>query len=301
MKIEWIEDFLALIEAGTFSHAAERRHVTQPAFSRRIRQLEEWLGVELIDRQATHLRLTPQGRLHEPQLRDWLARLYALRSRMRAEAIHGRRAVLTTQHTLTVSYLPRLLRYFRHHAPDARLQVRSSNRADCINDFERGEADLMVCSELQGMPLLTERRDIERLELGQEQLIPVSATDHAGRPLHEPHPYDPLPLIGYDRDSFLGSALATPFMFDIQRRFDIELVCETAFTIGIKELALSGLGIGWLPHGLIEGELESGKLVSLLDVLGGPMLAVAGYRHTTQSFEAAERLWALMQEAPPAV
>ncbi|WP_227367688.1 LysR substrate-binding domain-containing protein [Halomonas sp. M20] len=301
MKIEWIEDFLVLIEAGTFSQAAERRHVTQPAFSRRIRQLEDWLGVDLIDRQAIRLTLTSQGRLHEPHLRDWLARLYALRSRMRAEALHGRRAVLTTQHTLTVSYLPRLLRHFRRHAPNARLQVRSSNRDDCINDFERGDADLMLCSELHGAPLLTERHDIERLQLGQEQLIPVSAADHSGRPLHAPHPDSVLPLIGYDRDSFLGNVLATPFMFDLQRRFDTELVCETAFTIGIKELALSGLGIGWLPHGLIEAELESGKLVSLLDELGGPLLAVACYRHVTPSFDATERLWALMQETPPAV
>ncbi|SDL24324.1 DNA-binding transcriptional regulator, LysR family [Modicisalibacter muralis] len=298
MKIEWIEDFLELIDAGTFSLAAERRHVTQPAFSRRIRQLEEWLDADLIDRQSPRLALTPHAREYEPLLRDWLARLYALRSRIRAEALHGRRAVLTTQHTLTVSYLPRLLRYFRQYAPEARLQVRSSNRDDCIDDFQHGQADLMVCSELEGAPLLTDRSDIERLELGQEQLIPVTAAQD-GKPLHLPRAGVTLPLIGYDSDSFLGSALASPFMFDLQRHYDIELVCETAFTIGIKELALSGLGVGWLPHGLIEEELESGKLLSLLDWIGGPMLVVAGYRHASQDIGAADRLWSLMLDFPP--
>lgn len=299
MKIEWIEDFLELIEAGTFSLAAERRHVTQPAFSRRIRQLEEWLGTDLIDRQSPRLALTPHAREYEPLLRDWLARLYALRNRMRTEALHGRRAVLTTQHTLTVSYLPRLLRHFRQHAPEARLQVRSSNRDDCIDDFQRRQADLMVCSELEGAPLMMDRSDIERLELGQEQLIPVTA-GQGGKPLHSPQAGLTLPLIGYDRDSFLGSVLATP-MFDLQRHYDIELVCETAFTIGIKELALSGLGVGWLPHGLIEEELESGKLHSLLDWIGGPMLVVAGYRHTSQDIDAVDRLWSLMLDSPPSL
>ena len=53
MNLIWLEDFLALASTGNFSRAAEERHMTQPAFSRRIRALEEWLGVVLIDR-TTH-------------------------------------------------------------------------------------------------------------------------------------------------------------------------------------------------------------------------------------------------------
>ena len=54
MNLIWLEDFLALASTGNFSRA-EERHMTQPAFSRRIRALEEWLGVVLIDR-TTHPR-----------------------------------------------------------------------------------------------------------------------------------------------------------------------------------------------------------------------------------------------------
>ncbi|QEA40642.1 LysR family transcriptional regulator [Pistricoccus aurantiacus] len=301
MKIEWIEDFFALIETGNFSKAAEHRHVTQPAFSRRIRQLEEWLGVELIDRQSPRLALTAEARLYEPNLRAWLARLYALRSRMRSDATHGQRAVLTTQHTLTVSYLPRLLQYFRNTAPDARLQVRSSNRNDCSSDFQHGRADLMICSEQEGAPLLTSNSDTQRVALGTERLVPVSAADSEGKPLHEPHPESILPLIGYEQDSFFHRALASPYMLELQRRFDIELVCETAFTIGIKELTLAGLGIGWLPHGLIEEELKAGTLISLLGMLEGPILVVAGYCRTRTNVDAVDRLWELLLDKPPPI
>lgn len=301
MKIEWIEDFLALIDAGTFSQAAELRHVTQPAFSRRIRQLEEWLGVELIDRHSSRLTLTAHAKAYEGSMRDWLAHLYAMRSRIRADALHGPRAILTTQHTLTVSYLPRLLRYFRQNAPDARLQVRSSDRSECIRSFQRGEADLLLCSELEGSQLSFDKGEMERVPLGTEQLIPVCVPNRLGRPLFNLESQAYLPLIGYSSDSFMGSILASPYLLNLQRRYDIELICETSFTIGMRELTLAGLGISWLPSGLIEEDLISGKLISLVDLLGGPRMVVACYRQVGVNTPPVEKLWHLIRNRPPMV
>lgn len=301
MKIEWIEDFLALIEAGTFSLAAERRNVTQPAFSRRIRQLEEWLGVELVYRQSQRMVLTEHALEYETELREWLARLYTLRSRLRSEARQGPKAIITTQHTLTVSYLPRLLRYFRLNSPESGLQIKSLDRSECLQIFERDQADLLLCSELKGAPVFHGTTGIERISLGLEQLLPVCAADELGRPLHQPCEDQRLPLISYDPESFLGQILASPFLIDLQRAQDIDIICETSFTLGIRELVLAGLGVGWLPHGLIEDDLESGKLVSLLDELGGPILEVACYRRNDKGSKAAELLWQLLNESPPSV
>ena len=50
MELKWLDDYLALIEAGSFLAAAEKRHLSQPAFSWRTQLFEEWFGVELIDR-----------------------------------------------------------------------------------------------------------------------------------------------------------------------------------------------------------------------------------------------------------
>jgi len=47
MNLSWLDDFAALAASGNFSRAADERHMTQPAFSRRVRALEEWLGVDL--------------------------------------------------------------------------------------------------------------------------------------------------------------------------------------------------------------------------------------------------------------
>jgi hypothetical protein len=61
MELIWLEDYLALAETLNFSRAAEARHVTQPAFSRRIRALEDWIGAALFTRTTHSVVLTPAG------------------------------------------------------------------------------------------------------------------------------------------------------------------------------------------------------------------------------------------------
>ena len=58
MELKWLEDFLSLANTRNFSKSAEQRNVTQPAFSRRIRALENWLGVSLVDRSTYPTTLT---------------------------------------------------------------------------------------------------------------------------------------------------------------------------------------------------------------------------------------------------
>jgi LysR family transcriptional regulator, hypochlorite-specific transcription factor HypT len=50
MDTKWLEDFVSLAATRSFSRSAQLRHVTQPAFSRRIQALEAWAGVDLVDR-----------------------------------------------------------------------------------------------------------------------------------------------------------------------------------------------------------------------------------------------------------
>jgi hypothetical protein len=59
MELDWLEDFLALVEHQHFGRAAEARNVSQPAFSRRIRLLETWLGAPLFNRDTHRVALTP--------------------------------------------------------------------------------------------------------------------------------------------------------------------------------------------------------------------------------------------------
>jgi DNA-binding transcriptional LysR family regulator len=62
METKWLEDFVSLAETRSFSRSAQLRHVTQPAFSRRIQALEAWAGIDLVDRSSYPTRLTPGRR-----------------------------------------------------------------------------------------------------------------------------------------------------------------------------------------------------------------------------------------------
>ena len=59
--MKWLEDLITLAETRSFVRAAAQRHVTHPAFGRRIKSLEQWAGVELVLRDGGPVTLTPAG------------------------------------------------------------------------------------------------------------------------------------------------------------------------------------------------------------------------------------------------
>jgi DNA-binding transcriptional LysR family regulator len=58
MELAWLEDFLEIVATRNFSTAAAARNISQPAFSRRIRSLENWVGADLLDRSTYPVHLT---------------------------------------------------------------------------------------------------------------------------------------------------------------------------------------------------------------------------------------------------
>ncbi len=299
MKQLWIEDFLALVDAGTFSRAAAMRHVTQPAFSRRIQMLETWLGVELIDRHTQPLCLTPVAERHVPAFRALLNDLLQLRSRMQAEHNGSARIVLATQHSLTITRLPGLLELLtRRRSPRIDFNVLSEDRDKCVALFMRSEADLLLCMEEQNDPLHKLVPETMRLSMGQEKLIPLSATDKRKKPLHRPRPGHPLNLLAFPQNSFLGRIMHEQSFIPLSRNHQLEVVHESVFLAGVKEMLLAGLGVAWLPESLVERELKSGDLIDLT-YLGGAftsvILPLSLYRNAHSSYpEALDRIWEML-------
>src|SRR6185436_1765912 len=111
MNLIWLEDFLVLASTGNFSRAAEERHMTQPAFSRRIRALEEWLGVVLIDRTTHPAALTEAGEWFQSVAQEILARVAQIPDEARAiaDATSATLRIAST-HALSFTFLPLWLR-----------------------------------------------------------------------------------------------------------------------------------------------------------------------------------------------
>src|SRR3954462_10393436 len=102
MNLSWLDDFLALVASGNFSRAAEERHMTQPAFSRRIRALEEWLGTDLFDRSSQPAGLTAAGEWFQVTARDQLARVARIPGESRTVAqVHSTALRFAATHALS--------------------------------------------------------------------------------------------------------------------------------------------------------------------------------------------------------
>ena len=82
MRLEWLEDILAVLETGSITAAAEKRHLTQSAFTRRLRSIESSLGSELFDRARKPVKLRDHVQRQEMELRRNVASLKSLRNRL---------------------------------------------------------------------------------------------------------------------------------------------------------------------------------------------------------------------------
>jgi DNA-binding transcriptional LysR family regulator len=140
MELKWIEDFISLAETRSFSRAAEARHVTQSAFSRRIRSLEVWLGAALFDRSTYPITLTAEGR----QFRETAEEVVRLLSLSRAEFRNRSErsslpvVTITALHSLCLSFLPHWLIAIRAAVGPMASRVLPDNFNICVPALVEG-------------------------------------------------------------------------------------------------------------------------------------------------------------------
>jgi DNA-binding transcriptional LysR family regulator len=272
MELKWLEDLLVLLEERSISRAAARRHVTQPAYSRRIRQLEQWLGVELVDRATKPVRVRGAGLALEDDVRDLVNRFYALRNRVHETTD---RVTFIAQHTLAISRFPELIRGVKMRLPESSYRVVPANYEECEALFSN-EGDLLLCYQSAQRRFDFSHRTVRMLAMGGDRLIPVASPTLA-RQLGEMTPGMTIPLLLYQQPGFLAEALSGACLPGVIRDYRVETICESAFSASLKEMALADMGIAWLAEEIIRQELAERRLLSYADVLGEVELDIVLY------------------------
>jgi len=272
MDLRWLEDVLVLLEEGNLSRAARRRAITQPAFSRRIRAFEHWLGQDILDRQCNRVHLRKGLRDSETEIRTLVRRLGELQRRVRSAESAGRTVTLTAQHALAQSMMSDLILLSRRELGAIGFRLLTADRSECISTFVRGDAELLVCYIAPGDPNLMFDESFVQTILGQDALLPVLDPALARDPLAED-----LAEIGYPESSYLGQVLVRA-----QRNGDLRLpkalpVCDTEFSTAAREMALRGLGLAWLPASLVGHDVRAGRLADLSAVFGSAPMKIALY------------------------
>lgn len=266
MDINWLMDFVCLGRTLNFSRAAEERNVTQPAFSRRIKSLENWVGAPLVDRSTYPVRLTPAGKQFLATAQETLMQLTDTRQTIRA-AEQGNLPLLrfAALHAISVNYLQPRLVELETRIPELRTRVISDTMAACGQLLTEGNCDfLMYYRHQHFQPMLDETRFV-RKDICTEDLIPVAHHEKAARAgwTLGGRFTRPVPYLSYDPDTFLGTVVDRTIG---ERETSLEIRYMDALAEALKRRALAGSGVAWLPEFAISKELADGTLVRM----GGP-------------------------------
>lgn len=282
------------------TRAAERRNITQPAFSRRIRNLEAWLGAPVIERGANRVDLSAALIGNEAEIRAMLARLTELRSKISNFEQGNSTITIAAQHAPVFSTFADLALNARTVFPGVRFRLRPANLRDCVTIFLRRDASILMFYEADNMAPLPFGDSVLRTVWGKDRLVPVIGAGMVHLLDSDGTVPQGLPAIVYPDDSYFGETLLKAEKPFGTRAFTRLPICETAFSAGTKELVLSGLGIAWLPDRMCEEELRSGALISLENQLGALALDVVFYadRHDDLSCRLIQ-LWAGQTSAIP--
>jgi LysR family transcriptional regulator, hypochlorite-specific transcription factor HypT len=280
MRLEWLEDILAVARTGSFVQAAHQRNLTASAFSRRIQGIEDHLGVALFDRTRKPVQLQAGVADQREAMERLVAELRQLTGALQRRD-GANRIVLASQHALTAALTPGLVA--RIHAADADvyLRLRSANLDECFALLLSRQADVALVYRVVGGVHPISADYIETVQIGADYLIPVcAAVPMAG----------PLRVIAYPRDVFLGAVMAAR-IYPLMTGRQIIPVAETALTLAAQELAVAGLGVAWLPRSLVQDKLADGRLTDMSDMLPSLALDVTAVRLIAQRTPVAAAVW----------
>ena len=263
METKWLEDFVSLAETRSFSRSAQLRHVTQPAFSRRIQALEAWAGTDLVDRSSYPTRLTAAGETLHAQALEILAALQASRNMMRSHQVGGLDMIdFAVPHTLAFTFFPHCLMELKAGFGPVKSRLIALNVHDAVLHLVEGACDLLISYHHASQPLQLSPQRYEMLSLGRETLAPYARGDDAGHPLFRlDGPSDqPVPFLGFAAGAYMAR-LVDLLIKQAPDMPPLDPIYETDMAEGLKAMALEGHGVAFLPFSSVRKELKSRRLV----------------------------------------
>jgi DNA-binding transcriptional LysR family regulator len=263
METKWLEDFVSLAETRSFSRSAQLRHVTQPAFSRRIQALEAWAGIDLVDRSSYPTRLTPAGETFHAQALDMLGALQATRNMMRGHQASGQDMLaFAVPHSLAFTFFPHWVMGLRQRFGVVKSRLIALNVHDAVLRLTEANCDLLIAYHHPSQPLQLNPERYEMLTLGHETLAAYAKADAYGQPLFSltPSSNDKIPYLSYAGGAYLGR-LVDLIVKQSSSTLKLDPLYETDMAEGLKAMALEGHGLAFLPGSSVIKELKSKHLV----------------------------------------
>ncbi|MDA1076406.1 MAG: LysR family transcriptional regulator, partial [Proteobacteria bacterium] len=245
--------FLAVYETGSFSRAAERLHLTQPAISKRIDALERDLGNRLFDRVGKRVYLTGAGNLLEPRARALLSAMDDTRILLLNlnTSVDGR-LQMTTSHHIGLHRLGPILKAYTRAFPDVELDINFEDSEAAHHMVAHAETELAVVTL---DPAAGDHPGLDYLTLWHDPLCFVVASDHQlaskGTVLLEDLAGCPAVIPG--TQTYTGRIILQTFR---DRGLNLHSTMSTNYLETLGMLVEAGLGWSVLPSSMVTGSLK---------------------------------------------
>ncbi len=247
MDSDSLKSFLAVSECGSFSHAAERLFVTQPAVSKRIRALESQLDTRLFDRIGKQVQLTEAGRILLPKAQKILADVEDAKRALKdlSGEVKGDLHVATSHH-IGLHKLPPILRRFVEQNPKVNLRFEFLDSEVACERVLQGKCELAlvtlpphIAAPLQGTTIW------------HDPLVFITNHQSALQAHCTLEELSQTPAILPDLNTYTGQLIHR--FFD-QHGLSLNISMRTNFLETIKMLCSVGLGWSVLPLSMVDDE-----------------------------------------------
>ena len=267
--------FEAVAHHGSVSRAATELHLTQPAVSMQMKQLEEQIGLPLVEQVGRRMCLTEAGKALRVHAKEIDSRIVELNASM--DQFRGlERGLLRLAVVSTANYfLPALIASFNARHPGVRVSLQVANRAFVLSALTDGSIDLAII----GQP--PDSVETVAQHFKDNPLVVIAAPGHA--------------LVGQERVSLQRLAQETLVVREpgsgthaaAERHFAahglaIRPGCEFGTNEAVKQAVRAGLGLAVVSAQTIELELQTGCL-AVLSVEGFPIVRQWYVAHRTQN------------------
>jgi LysR family transcriptional regulator, hypochlorite-specific transcription factor HypT len=281
MHLKLLEDYIALASAKNFSAAARMRHVTHPAFGRRIKALEQWAGADLVQRanDAQLFGLTPAGETFlgtAKRIIDELrhAQQQAIRESSGMVRICTGRTLARTMVADWIAFQNRNLDANQMLA----FQIKTVSLHEAALLLEADQCHFMIAYQHKTIDLHLDARRYAYKLLGDDKLVPVAASREIASQQN---------LLQFSKGLALRKILDDGLGSERLRA-----VAECDSPDAIHALTLKGIGIAWLPWTLVAQDCAQKRLI----LLKGPSwpefsFEVRIYRKKRKLSTLAEKIW----------
>ncbi|MBB6466096.1 DNA-binding transcriptional LysR family regulator [Aminobacter lissarensis] len=299
MELQWLEDFLEIAATRNFSTAATARNISQPAFSRRIKSLESWIGADLIDRSTYPVQLTRAGNMFLPGCQRLVREAYRLRTDCRNVAGESSAMLtFTSLHTLAMYFFPKWISSPLISRMPLRTSMHAADFLESVDHLCSGQCDFCITYVHPDGPPVLEGGPFETLLIGKDRLVLVSGTDDNGRALFDldvPESTE-IPYLAYSwSDGYIGK-LATLIQSRWRRPLNLSTVYQSALADGLKHMAVAGRGVAWLPQICVAEAMRQGQLVQI----GGQQMSlemeIRIFRRAGAGSHDSDALWQHLKE-----